>query len=641
MHGVAPPLPPNDRPPRFRLIPASWAVRGGLIAVLWALAMTALTVATARHTTPPKNRPIAALADDHVSSDTCRSCHPGNYASWHASFHRTMTQVAAPENFAAPVDGLEFGAEGTDYRIERRGRKHFALSRPTGTADFGGPQEIVLLTGSHNLQILWLATGAGRTLEQFAFAYLIPDKIWAPVRDTFLVPPGPKKLYGKGDWNVACIKCHVTQGRPRLVGPGTFDSLVGEFGISCEACHAGGREHIAANASPLRRFALRWSGRPDPTIANPARMDGPTSSLACGQCHSVMAFNSAADHATYDREGAKFRPGDKELDLRWVVQPNGTDHAQQRAGMLKRNPGYFRDIFWDDGMLRVTGRELNATMASPCYKGGHFSCLSCHEMHPAKTDAATLQTWRSTDQMKPGMESNAACLQCHQQFKTSLPAHTHHAADSTGSSCYNCHMPHTSTGLLRAIRSHQISSPNVRDSLEVGRPNACNLCHLDQPLAWTAGKLAEWYGQKIPALSPDDRQFSAGAQWLLKGDAAQRSLVVWSMGWAPAQLASGREWFYPYLIFELGDPYAAVRFRAWKSLTTLPGFTDYAFDYTMDEMKQKDEVLRAYGQWVRDVRDKRGGYRAQTILEPGGLFQQEVFNRLLHHRDNRDISLSE
>ena len=34
---------------------------------------------------------------------------------------------------------------------------------------------------------------------------------------------------------------------------------------------------------------------------------------------------------------------------------------------------------------------------------------------------------------------------------------------------------------------------------------------------------------------------AAGAQWLLKGDAAQRALIVWSMGWAPAQQASGHE----------------------------------------------------------------------------------------------------
>ena len=36
----------------------------------------------------------------------------------------------------------------------------------------------------------------------------------------------------------------------------------------------------------------------------------------------------------------------------------------------------FGDRFWKDGMIRVTGREANGVMSSPCYQGGQFSCLS-------------------------------------------------------------------------------------------------------------------------------------------------------------------------------------------------------------------------------------------------------------------------
>ena len=70
---------------------------------------------------------------------------------------------------------------------------------------------------------------------------------------------------------------------------------------------------------------------------------------------------------------------------------------------------FFTDRFWDDGMVRVTGRELNGVMASPCSKGGDFSCLSCHAMHPEKTDAASIAAWRD-HQMKPGMRGNARFL---------------------------------------------------------------------------------------------------------------------------------------------------------------------------------------------------------------------------------------
>jgi len=624
-------------------MPASWMGRLAVAGVVWGLVMAGVSVVSAdRRNTLPDNRPVKLPAGEVVSSDTCRSCHPGNYASWHDSFHRTMTQVATPANVAVPMDGLEMSYDGLDYRVELRGKAYAVSSRKQGesAAAWGQPQEIVLLTGSHTLQIYWLETGEGRTLVQFPFAYIVAEKKWAPVQQTFLLPPDAGQFYAKGEWNGACMDCHVTQGRSRFVEGSKFDSQVGEFGISCEACHAGGREHIAQNRNPLRRFALHLTGGADATVANPARMDGPASSLVCGQCHSIWAFNNVADKITWNREGGKFRPGETELGLRWVVQPNGADHPVQRRMLQETNPHFFGDRFWGDGMVRVTGRELNGTMASPCYQGGHFSCLSCHEMHPDKTAAAETAAWVD-DQLKPGLRSDQACLQCHEGMKNKIVAHTHHAADSPGSSCYNCHMPHTTYGLLRAIRSHQISSPTVRESTEHGRPNACNLCHLDQTLAWTAGKLTEWYGQKAPPLTADDRELSAGAQWLLKGDAAQRALVAWSMGWAPAQKAAGSDWFYPYLAFTLNDPYAAVRFVSWKSLQTLPGFGDFAFDYTVDEAKQREAVARAYQQWWRERREPGGGYRSQTILDPAGRFRQDIFERLLNERNNRKVFLAE
>src|SRR5258706_15854300 len=52
------------------------------------------------------DRPIEVTGDRYVSSQTCRACHPSQYASWHASYHRTMTQVATPQSVAASFDGV-------------------------------------------------------------------------------------------------------------------------------------------------------------------------------------------------------------------------------------------------------------------------------------------------------------------------------------------------------------------------------------------------------------------------------------------------------------------------------------------------------------------------------------------------------
>ena len=608
---------------------------------LIALVVVLLWRDSVRATEQPANRPIVAQEANYVTSNSCRACHPGNYASWHASFHRTMTQVATPTALLSEGNDVELRFAGREYKLERKGDKVFAVDRAAGAGDYGPPRQVVLLTGSHNLQILWTETAQGRTLEQFPFAYIVREKMWAPVTQTFLMPPETKEAYSIGAWNGACMDCHVTQGVSTFVEGNRWDTKVAEFGIACEACHSEGRDHIAANRNPLRRWKIHLSKEADDTITNASRLTGPESSLVCGQCHSVWAFNGMEDKLDWNRHGGKFRPGQKDLGQRFVVQPNDKDHAKQQEFIDRTEPDFFRNRFWGDGMIRVTGRETNGVEKSPCFKGGNFSCISCHEMHPAKTTQVTFQTWARGDQLAPRMESDQACLQCHKDMTERLTTHTHHTADSAGSRCYNCHMPHTTFGLLHAMRSHQVSSPNVRESLDFGRPNACNLCHLDQTLAWTAEKLNTWYKQPVPELSEDDKTISAGVQWLVKGDAGQRALLAWGMGWKPAQKISGRDWMYPFLIYSLLDPYAAVRFDAWKSLQTLPGFSDFQFTYTADTEELGEVVRQAYQKWWNEKRPANPNFDSILLLNSDGQFRQDVFQRLRQERDNKPIVLAE
>jgi hypothetical protein len=202
-------------------------------------------------------------------------------------------------------------------------------------------------------------------------------------------------------------------------------------------------------------------------------------------------------------------------------------------------------------------------------------------------------------------------------------------------------MPNTTFGLLHAMRSHQVSWPTVQESIAYGRPNACNLCHLDQTLAWTAEKLHTWYNQPAPELSPDDQTIAASVQWMVKGDAGQRALIAWGMGWPPAQEIAGRDWLYPYLIYAMTDSYAAVRFDAWKSLQTLPGFSDFPFTYTSDDNSLRQAAGGALEKWLRDVRRPDATFQPQTVLDSDGHFQQDVFQRLRSERDNKRILLVE
>jgi hypothetical protein len=156
-------------------------------------------------------------------------------------------------------------------------------------------------------------------------------------------------------------------------------------------------------------------------------------------------------------------------------------------------------------------------------------------------------------------------------------------------------MPFTSYGLLKAIRSHTVTSPSVESSLKTGRPNACNLCHLDKSLSWAQDRLANWYAKTKSELSEDEAQTPASVIWLLRGDAGQRALIAWHMGWDDAKNASGTDWLPRYLAETLTDTYSVVRYIGQRSLKRLPGFEHLAYDYIgpkTERSQVREDVLK-------------------------------------------------
>ena len=618
---------------------ARWQRVATVAASLWAVVGLALTLQPPPESPAVMNRPLAERGDGFVSSASCRSCHPGEHGSWHASFHRTMTQVATPDTVAVELDGVKLELDGRHFSLRRDGNRYLAKEGDEVE------REVVMLTGSHHQQNFWLETGEGRAVEPFPFGWLIKAQRWAPLTDTFVCPPEVHVGRAVASWNTSCINCHATAGRMRYEGEGLlFDSRVVEFGIACESCHGDAEAHVAKHHNPLTRYGARWDGEADDSIVNPARLDGPTSALACGQCHSVWAFDGREGMMASNERGLDFRSGDTSFDGRFLVQPGRPEHAEQLARLHAANPDFLPDTFWPDGMVRVTGREYNGLLTSPCFEGGEISCLSCHEMHPADTSTANLLTWRS-DQLKAGTTGDQGCIQCHGDIAQDVSAHTFHAPESVGSRCYDCHMPHATYGLLGAVRNHRITSPTVRESLESGRPNACNLCHLDQPLSWTAAQLTRWYQQPAPlpgTMDVDERNVAAGALWMMRGDAAQRALVGWAMGQPEAHAAAGSAWMAPHLAISLDDPYAAVRSIAADALRALPGFGELDFDYTADGESTYTGAIAAFAR-ARELvqRSAEPPPAPPTLVLPDGSFEPAAYDRLLNARDQRRVYLVE
>ncbi|MEM7316935.1 MAG: cytochrome c3 family protein, partial [Planctomycetota bacterium] len=360
----------------------------------------------------------------------------------------------------------------------------------------------------------------------------------------------------------------------------------------------------------------------------------------CGQCHSVFDFFDDQDKAEFNQTGFTFRPGDNLRDSRHIFQMGKDEEALIVQRTLKRNPKFYERQFWSDGMVRVSGREYNGLLETACYQHGTMSCLSCHEMHPGSSDPNSLSGW-ADDQLKPGMRGNESCLQCHDEYRSEaeLVGHTHHAATSTGSNCYNCHMPHTTLGLMKAMRSHTVDSPDVAATLATGRPNACNLCHLDQTLAWTSSRLSEWYDIPAPALSKEESQIASSVRWILRGDAGQRAIAGWHYGWEPAQQASGTDWMAPYLAELLADDYDVVRFIGYHSLTDMPGYSGFEYDFVGSVESRQKGKLQAETIWENWL--PRPEPNGSLLIDSQGSLLENAFDRMRKERSNKRVILIE
>jgi hypothetical protein len=209
-----------------------------------------------------------------------------------------------------------------------------------------------------------------------------------------------------------------------------------ELGIGCEACHGGGRQHVANVArapSFLPRseaFTVETSRGEPPTAAQAAN-------LACARCHTV-------------------------LFTRYPHTWEGGDRTQ--------NPG---------------GSNINSGEARDFFLGACSEALSCSRCHDAHGPDATPRR-----ELYESPAANGVCTDCHRSFEQSsaLAAHTHHAPDGAGSACLNCHMPKKNMGLdYRLTRYHRIGSPTDAVRVYEDRPLECALCHVEK----SVGELVE------------------------------------------------------------------------------------------------------------------------------------------------------
>ncbi|HUG71761.1 MAG TPA: multiheme c-type cytochrome [Pirellulaceae bacterium] len=301
------------------------------------------------------------------------------------------------------------------------------------------------------------------------------------------------------------------------------------LGVSCEACHLGAKAHAEGQLKKPHFFA---SG------------------------HELL-YEDTGRPVSYERTAE---------NINWIC---GRCHAGSRPRLAA-------------GPSTWNSTEATDAMHGACYS--QMSCVNCHNPHEGIG-----KKWTKTPD-----EDDANCLTCHEQFTSddARVRHTHHPVGSTGGRCMNCHMPKLNEGLQDVVRTHMIFSPTNEAMIESNEPNACNQCHVKEPIDWTLKHLKEWYGaeyssERVASAYPL-RGGSAAVGWLSSPRESVRLIAADSL------TKAGAKWALPDLIECLDDPYLLNRQFARRGIETMldTKLDDFGYHFYMTSDERQEPLRR-------------------------------------------------
>jgi predicted CXXCH cytochrome family protein len=533
---------------------------------------------------------------DYVGSEACQRCHGTNYRAWSNHSHRWMnaladaTTVKGDFTTASAVSYLggrvTFSQnDGRNYMRLERGevRRLYAVTQTIGSRFYQyyvGRQVEGPEPSGHPFY---------NQEHVLPFGYWLDQKEWVPVvhigperrdgeRTDPFAPPVTGQYYAV--YAASCNYCHTTfplgdllARRPQTVGehpprslhwsvrkylqeahPAEFEAIAAAppedgqrnpladwdashyaatFGVSCEACHLGGRVHVQSE------------GRIKP------------------------AFFPRSPHLFVETRGETLDFGKTHDNVNWAC---GRCHTGERPTFAA-------------GMSTWNSVEYSDAMRGSCYSQAR--CVDCHNPHKSIGPR-----WAPEPD-----QDDAVCLKCHVKLEPAAARvhHTHHPMGSEGARCLNCHMPRINEGLQDVVRTHMIYSPTRADMVEANHPNACNLCHTGQPIDWTLARLKEWYGKTYDdrkiAANYADRSAPVAIGWLQSESEAVRLVG------ADALLRARDQRSLPELLGALDDPFLMNRQFAARGIQEMLNvrLSDFGYRFYMSAAERQKPLadLRA------------------------------------------------
>ncbi len=381
----------------------------------------------------------AQSPEGYAGAAACAKCHAAIHREWSGSRHAKMMQPATKSSVTGDFGVGKAVLRGSTYLLAERDGSYYITESDLARKPW--EHRIDYTLGSRRVQ-QYLTTMPDGSIVVLPATWDALRKKWIHDLDAANPEESPNDVVPI--WNKTCYSCHVSRGQKNFDPEGPrYRTAWQSLGVDCESCHGPGSRHAA---KPARD-----------NIVNPARLDAARSTMVCAQCHSSR-------------------------DIYADGFPAGADYYDSFMPVMEyRLPAYQDPAFWPDGRPRWFANDSVALWQSQCFLKGRATCITCHA---------------GSHNPQPRADANAVCAGCHKAVVANLPAHTHHAPKSAGSSCVECHMPPTVTGLNAHMRDHSIGIPVPENTVTHGIPNACNLCHQDKDAAWASQQMTAWYGAK-------------------------------------------------------------------------------------------------------------------------------------------------
>ena len=367
--------------------------------------------AFAAGTRASRHHPQAVDARNAVGDATCLTCH-GDKESFETTAHRITSRPPLPASFTGSF------TPGENVLRTSNARLYFRMDSTADgffqTAIFGAPPDT-----SVRAERIDFVTGSGRRGQSFLYwgdrnsLYQLPVSYWE------LIGWGNSPAYADGRPNFdrpippRCLECHAT-----YFEADTSTTAVHDYrktgmllGLSCETCHASGREHVERERSLMR--LVRSSA-----IVDPAALPRQRQLDQCAMCHG-----GAVPLATQPFSHVPGTPVEKQADLSLRAQPLAP-------------------------VVDVHGDQVGVLARSRCFQQSDMTCSTCHDVHREQRDPVAL---------------SGNCLKCHAVRSCSLFPTRGQALEGK---CVGCHMPvqesrsvianHQGRQVRQPVRSHWI-----------------------------------------------------------------------------------------------------------------------------------------------------------------------------------------